>query len=56
MPAFIFITLATAEPQEPLSEPLVAELNRLLLQQNEIIEAQAKELKEVCSGCPKPKR
>ncbi len=44
MPAVLFFALATAGAQEPPSEPPVEELSQLLLQQKEIIEAQAKEL------------
>ncbi|HLE68036.1 MAG TPA: hypothetical protein VJH87_00015 [Vicinamibacteria bacterium] len=47
LPAVLFLALAPARAQEPESgpaEPAVEELSRLLLQQKEIIEAQAEEL------------
>ena len=49
MLALSFFGLTAAEAQEPPSEPAVEELSRLLLQQKEIIDAQAKEL-EFCES------
>src|SRR3972149_7924223 len=50
LPAVLLLALAPAEAQEPPPEPAasaVEELSQLLLQQKEIIEAQAQELEEL---------
>ena len=50
LPAVVFCGLASAGAQEPTSEPsepAVEELSKLLLQQKELIRAQARELEEL---------
>jgi hypothetical protein len=47
MPMVLFLIVAPGAAQEPPSEPANQELSELLLQQKEIIEAQAKELEEL---------
>ncbi len=47
LPAVLLFSFAAASAQEPPSQPAIEELSQLLLQQKELIAAQAKELEEL---------